>query len=445
MPPVIPSTGDPVQWAIITGPNAGSAAVPDGSEGCDVEWLVRCDRPDATAFEIGNSTKLPRPGEALYRYRPTAGGYPAPGWQGTYAKFGLISARVQVANYDFSQHADDPYLWRVTVRYEGVGDPTTVPAEVSSESVEYQTCEWIDATGRPVENSALDPILGGMPVDRSNRMLRITRAVPYTLWDMDRGTAYENTLNLLPFTLSRQTRGGSPVVLPPGTVRLKRITEQEVVRAAHPDAASRSYYWRVTAELHIDKRQLRLADVRLEPTLHRWPVADAGYRELSVGATRHRMPIYDSPVPSNEMQLLDGSGSRLHAEIPPPPPVELVTAGDLPSQPDYYTAYAGVPLPVPSPGVLINDGAPLGATAVKTEDPDHGTVVLNVDGSFVYTPNPGFTGWDTFRYKVEAGGLFSASTPVHILVRAGGGPVWLLFHRYPYADWTALAPILLNW
>lgn len=440
---VTPSTGDPVKWAIITGPNAGSASVPDASGGCDVEWLVYCDRPDATAAEIVASTKLPRPGEALYRYRPTAAGYPVPGWQASYEKFALISAAVQVANYDFSQHPDDPYLWRVTVRYEGVDDPTTLPAEVSSESVEYQTCEWIDATGRPVENSALDPILGGMPVDRSHRMIRVTRAVPYTLWDMDRGAAYENTLNLLPFTLSRQTRGGSPVVLPSGTVRLKRVTEQEVVRGPHPAAASRTYYWRVTAELHVDRRVLKMADGRLVPTLHRWAVADAGYRELSDDGLP--IPIFQGPVAANEMQLLNGAGKRLNAAIPPPPPAELVTPTTVPSVPDYYSAYEGFPLIIPAPGVLGNDGAADGATAVKIDDPTHGTVTLLADGSFVYTPTTGYTGWDTFRYRAVVGADQSSTTPVHILVRPGGGPTWLLFHRYPYADWTALAPILLNW
>lgn len=52
--------------------------------------------------------------------------------------------------------------------------------------------------------------------------------------------------------------------------------------------------------------------------------------------------------------------------------------------------------------VLANDGDPDGDTlTVNTvSTPGNGTATINTDGTIVYTPNPGFTGVDTFTYEV---------------------------------------------
>jgi len=68
---------------------------------------------------------------------------------------------------------------------------------------------------------------------------------------------------------------------------------------------------------------------------------------------------------------------------------------------DAYTTAEETPLTVPAPGVLSNDtdadtGAVLEAALVA--GPDHGTLTLNADGSFTYTPDADFVGTDTFRY-----------------------------------------------
>ncbi len=59
-------------------------------------------------------------------------------------------------------------------------------------------------------------------------------------------------------------------------------------------------------------------------------------------------------------------------------------------------------------GVLANDSDPdsgnnLGLRAVKVTDPAHGTLTLNADGSFTYTPQASFFGTDTFTYKDNDG------------------------------------------
>ncbi len=53
-------------------------------------------------------------------------------------------------------------------------------------------------------------------------------------------------------------------------------------------------------------------------------------------------------------------------------------------------------------GVLKNDYDPDFdfLTATKASDPSHGTLVLEADGGFTYTPGPTFTGTDSFTYSV---------------------------------------------
>jgi endoglucanase len=73
---------------------------------------------------------------------------------------------------------------------------------------------------------------------------------------------------------------------------------------------------------------------------------------------------------------------------------------------DSYGTTPGTQLVVNAPGVLGNDtdqdpGETL--TAIKVSDPAHGSVTLNSDGSFTYTPVAGWTGIDTFTYKAHDG------------------------------------------
>jgi VCBS repeat-containing protein len=94
-----------------------------------------------------------------------------------------------------------------------------------------------------------------------------------------------------------------------------------------------------------------------------------------------------------------------------PPPV----AND-----DAYVAIAAVPLEVnPAGGVLANDTDPHGRqlSAVLVSDPDHGTLTLDPDGSFTYTPAAGFSGSDQFTYRVGAGPATSEPATVTLTVK----------------------------
>jgi hypothetical protein len=94
--------------------------------------------------------------------------------------------------------------------------------------------------------------------------------------------------------------------------------------------------------------------------------------------------------------------------------------------PDSYTAAANNVLRVTvDRGVLNNDtdveNDPLAAVLVA--GPAHGSLVLNIDGSFLYAPAPGFTGTDAFTYRAdEGGGRFSDVTPATITVMTVNQP-----------------------
>ena len=70
------------------------------------------------------------------------------------------------------------------------------------------------------------------------------------------------------------------------------------------------------------------------------------------------------------------------------------------------------------PGVLGNDSDanndPL--TALLMSGPSNGQVTLFSDGSFTYTPNPDFSGTDSFTYKVSDGVATSLPVAVTIMV-----------------------------
>lgn len=84
--------------------------------------------------------------------------------------------------------------------------------------------------------------------------------------------------------------------------------------------------------------------------------------------------------------------------------------------PDEFTGTTGTTLQVPAPGVLAGDAAadPSSAlTARLATPPTHGSVSLQADGSFTYTPAAGFVGDDVFRYvAVDPQGRTSTQTPV---------------------------------
>ena len=85
---------------------------------------------------------------------------------------------------------------------------------------------------------------------------------------------------------------------------------------------------------------------------------------------------------------------------------------------DTYSTDPDTILIVPAPGLLDNDSDDDddALTAVWVSEPNNGTLNLNADGSFTYTPNTGFTGSDSFTYKANDGNDDSNIVTVNITV-----------------------------
>src|SRR6185312_2883169 len=70
---------------------------------------------------------------------------------------------------------------------------------------------------------------------------------------------------------------------------------------------------------------------------------------------------------------------------------------------DVFSLPQDVPFNIAAPGLLANDtdaeADPLSASLFS--GPAHGTLSLQADGSFGYTPNSGFAGVDSFTYRAN--------------------------------------------
>lgn len=87
--------------------------------------------------------------------------------------------------------------------------------------------------------------------------------------------------------------------------------------------------------------------------------------------------------------------------------------------PNQYTTALNTPLTIAAPGVLGNDsdaeGQPLTSNLINPTS--NGQLTLNSAGGFTYTPNPGFSGVDSFTYW--AGDGFNKSNPTIVTITVG--------------------------
>lgn len=97
-----------------------------------------------------------------------------------------------------------------------------------------------------------------------------------------------------------------------------------------------------------------------------------------------------------------------------------IAGGNTPpvSTNDAYSVEMNGVLNVAAPGLLANDGDADGddLTAVKTSDPVHGSLTLNTNGSFSYTPDADYAGPDSFAYKAHDGSIHGNEVTVTISV-----------------------------
>lgn len=79
---------------------------------------------------------------------------------------------------------------------------------------------------------------------------------------------------------------------------------------------------------------------------------------------------------------------------------------------DHYSVATDETLSVAAPGVLGNDINPLSGamTADLVDVPQHGVVTLNDDGAFLYIPDAGYKGQDSFTYRADNGQASNVAT-----------------------------------
>ncbi|MCH8921734.1 MAG: tandem-95 repeat protein, partial [Planctomycetes bacterium] len=131
-------------------------------------------------------------------------------------------------------------------------------------------------------------------------------------------------------------------------------------------------------------------------------------------------PAVDQQGPQSlEIRLGDVAGNFAAQQV------ELTVLGVIAAFPDQYTVNEDEPLVVDAAaGVLANDNGdgadPLTASVVSS--PEHGTLELNEDGSFTYTPQADFSGTDQFTYMASDGVDQSNVAPVTVTIVAVNDP-----------------------
>jgi hypothetical protein len=115
----------------------------------------------------------------------------------------------------------------------------------------------------------------------------------------------------------------------------------------------------------------------------------------------------------------DGSVSDCETII-----VTVSEVGSAPvAVPDDYEMMANSSLDVPAPGVLANDSdTDIPANTLRIAETglfktEHGNLLLSIDGNFVYVPDKGWYGVDTFTYRVSDGSIYSEPVSVTITVK----------------------------
>ncbi|MCP4000190.1 MAG: choice-of-anchor D domain-containing protein, partial [Gammaproteobacteria bacterium] len=84
---------------------------------------------------------------------------------------------------------------------------------------------------------------------------------------------------------------------------------------------------------------------------------------------------------------------------------------------DSYSISKDTVLTVDAPGILSNDSGGGGSlTAENFSSPSHGFLASVNDGSFIYTPDNGFTGTDSFNYQATDGITNSTAATVTIVI-----------------------------
>ena len=131
-----------------------------------------------------------------------------------------------------------------------------------------------------------------------------------------------------------------------------------------------------------------------------------------------RTPIITAPIVSLPASGHDGLLNSATATVS----ITVTPVNDAPvAANDSYTTAEDTTLTViAASGVLINDTDVEGdaLTAILVSNPSHGSLTLNANGSFTYTPAANYNGSDSFTYKPNDGTVDGNTATVNIHVTA---------------------------
>lgn len=186
-------------------------------------------------------------------------------------------------------------------------------------------------------------------------------------------------------------------------------------------------------------RSRPLALIKMEGSVKRFILLVMGMG--LVGALQYAQPVAAVPLEASPDWLVDSAGDvngdgkddiKLGGLGYDFPEVEEGAATDYQeinlspvAVDDSYSVGSGGTLSVMvSQGVLQNDinMERDALAAVLVGDVSNGALNLKSDGSFIYVPNAGFIGTDTFGYKVSDGTTESNNAIVNISINAGNSP-----------------------
>ncbi len=134
--------------------------------------------------------------------------------------------------------------------------------------------------------------------------------------------------------------------------------------------------------------------------------------------------------------ITDGNGGSDTATVT----LTITAVNDAPvAVDDSASTDEDTPLTVAAPGVLVNDSdVDSSITAVLVTPPATGTLMLNANGSFTYTPAANANGVVTFTYRAYDGEVYSSPATVTITINAVNDPPIAAADNYAATEDTPL-------
>jgi VCBS repeat-containing protein len=171
--------------------------------------------------------------------------------------------------------------------------------------------------------------------------------------------------------------------------------------------------------------------------------AASGSIVFSPGQTQRTIivPVYNDPIYEPDETFFLNLTSAVNGTITRAQGTgTIISSSTLSAANDAYSVNENNTLSVTAPGVLANDTAVNGnpMTPSLVSGPSHGSLTLNADGSFTYTPATNYSGSDSFTYQDTQGNLTSNTATVNLTVNSVNQPPTAVNDSYTLNEDTTL-------